>query len=344
MTGKLAVVVTTIQPPTASMRALAGRLAREGASLLVVGDAAGPREYDLAGARLLSLEAQRSTPFRLARSLPTGHYARKNLGYLQVISEGAGCIYETDDDNHPLPSWAPRSRTVHSLRVNGIGWTNVYRHFSDELVWPRGFPLDRIHDRQPLALGPEEEMEAPIQQGLADGSPDVDAVWRLVLDRDVRFRSAPPVFLPPGSWCPFNSQSTWWWPEAWPLLYLPSSCSFRMTDIWRSLVAQRCLWELGLGVVFHAPEVEQARNEHDLVRDLGLEVPGYLGNRRIASLLEGLPLSPGAGAVAGNLLACHEALVREGFLEARELPLVRAWLDDLQPLLDRRLSPSSPPG
>ena len=38
------------------------------------------------------------------------------------------------------------------------------------------------------------------------------------------------------------------------LMYLPSTCTFRMTDIWRSLIAQRCLWELGQGVVFHAAD------------------------------------------------------------------------------------------
>jgi len=32
------------------------------------------------------------------------------------------------------------------------------------------------------------------------------------------------------------------------LMYLPIKASFRMTDIYRSFVAQRCLWELGEGV------------------------------------------------------------------------------------------------
>jgi hypothetical protein len=41
-----------------------------------------------------------------------------------------------------------------------------------------------------------------------------------------------------------------------PLLYLPSHCCFRMTDIWRSFIAQRCLWELGHWVVCQAPELE----------------------------------------------------------------------------------------
>jgi hypothetical protein len=108
---------------------------------------------------------------------------------------------------------------------------------------------------------------------LADHSPDVDAVWRLVLDRPFCFDKGESLYLAPGTWCPFNSQSTWWWPEAYPLLYLPSFCTFRMTDIWRSFVAQRCLWAVGQGVAFHASEVAQARNQHNLMRDFEDEVP-----------------------------------------------------------------------
>ena len=176
-------------------------------------------------------------------------------------------------------------------------------------------------------------MEAPIQQGLADNSPDVDAVWRLVMDRPLTFDEGPSVLLPPGTWCPFNSQSTWWWPSAFPLMYLPSHCSFRMTDIWRSFVAQRCLWELGHGLVFHAAEVVQERNPHDLAKDFELEVPGYLHNASITGALGNLELRPGAGAVADNLIRCYESLVTGGHLPTEELDGVRAWLDDLETVL-----------
>src|SRR5581483_5657775 len=102
----------------------------------------------------------------------------------------------------------------------------------------------------------------------------------------------------------FNSQTTWWWPEAFPLLYLPSFCSFRMTDIWRSFVAQRCLWELGHGLVFHASEVIQERNQHNLLRDFGDEVSGYLQNSRLTAALQELRLQPGPAAAGANLIAC----------------------------------------
>jgi hypothetical protein len=245
-------VITTIQLPTDAVAALVDRLRPIPAPLLIVGDRKGPPTYDLPGTLFMSLQTQLESPFELARKLPVGHYTRKNVGYLEAIRLGAGCLYETDDDNAPLASWQVREESVRARRVDLPGWFNVYRCFSGDQVWPRGLPLDELRSADGYVAGEEAQVRAPIQQGLANGSPDVDAIWRLVLDRNFDFEEGPSVLLAPGTWCPFNSQSTWWWPSVFPLLYLPSHCSFRMTDIWRSFVAQRCLWELGQGLVFHA--------------------------------------------------------------------------------------------
>lgn len=62
---------------------------------------------------------------------------------------------------------------------------------------------------------PAMEVKCPIQQGLADGNPDVDAIHRLVLQLSVAFRTGRQIGLGAGAWCPFNSQSTAWFPEAY---------------------------------------------------------------------------------------------------------------------------------
>jgi len=325
-------VMTTIQGPTESVRGLLAALAKTDTPLLVMGDKKGPERFDVDGAELLGIEAQLDTGFALAELLPTGHYCRKNIGYLLAFRRGADCIYETDDDNAPLDSWAPRSLSVDVEPVAPRPWLNVYRVFSDELIWPRGFPLARVTDPAGYAHDGDAEtihVDAPIQQGLADSAPDVDAVWRLVLDREFFFDRRPSVYLPAGTWCPFNSQSTWWWPAAYPLMYLPSYCSFRMTDIWRSFIAQRCLWELGCGMVFHAAEVIQERNVHNLMRDFADEVPGYNGNEDLVRRLSDLSLRSGPGPTGENLLACYECLVQADYFPDKELALVQAWLDDL---------------
>ena len=321
-------VLTTIQSPTPCVGRLISRLQPSASPLIVIGDKKGPREFSLGGVQFFPLERQLEMPFALAATLPVGHYARKNLGYLEAIRLGADCIYETDDDNAPNDSWTLRALETSVQKVAARPWMNVYRVFSSENIWPRGFPLDAITDPKTYSHDPGAPLQtvcAPIQQGLADLAPDVDAVWRLALDREFFFEAGPSLWLPSGTWCPFNSQTTWWWPVAYPLLYLPSYCSFRMTDIWRSFVAQRCLWELGHGLVFHASEAIQERNVHNLLRDFEDEIPGYLHNRKIAAALEKATLTTGPAAVASNLRICYEALVSIGVIPEKELSLVDAW-------------------
>lgn len=329
----LAVVITSVQPPTSSVRALCNRLEDSESSVIVVGDRKGPAEYPLPRADFLSLRDQERLPFAIVPLLPTGHYVRKNVGYLVAFSRLANCIYETDDDNAPNETWHVRSGTSMCQPAAPRPWANVYRFFSDDLIWPRGFPLSLVREPETFchdAGGPLREIECPIQQGLADIAPDVDAVWRLLLDRDYRFTGYRSIWLPPGTWCPFNSQSTWWWPVAYPLMYLPANCSFRMTDIWRSFIAQRCLWELGFGLAFHAPEVIQERNPHSLIQDFEQEIPGYLQNEYLVSVLQSTKLQPGSQEVSANLRRCYERLVETGFFPAEELSLVNAWLADIE--------------
>jgi hypothetical protein len=299
---------------------------------VVIGDQKGPDSFEVEASELFSLEGQLKLPFKLAPLLPVSHYARKNMGYLVAFSRKTPVIYETDDDNAPNNNWLVRSLQTGAQQLSPRTWVNVYRLFTEELIWPRGFPLNLVNEPSTYAHDarvPLTSFESPIQQGLADLSPDVDAAWRLLLDREFFFpESQQSVWLPPGTWCPFNSQSTWWWPEAYPLMYLPSFCSFRMTDIWRSFIAQRCLWELGRGMVFHPAEVTQERNDHNLMLDFEQEVPGYLNNEVIRQVLSDLSLESGKNAVTANLIRCYEALISRGFISARELPLVKAWVAD----------------
>jgi hypothetical protein len=324
-------VITTIQSPTDSVRTLLRHLKPAQAPLIVIGDRKGPAEYPLPGVQFFSLEDQLATSYQMASALPTGHYARKNLGYLIAIGQKPDCIYETDDDNAPNGFWTPRSLRTRVQKIEARPWANVYRMFSDANIWPRGFPLDLVRDAATSRNGDSKpaEVDAPIQQGLANLSPDVDAIWRLILDHEFSFERQESVWLPINTWCPFNSQTTWWWPQAYPLLYLPSYCSFRMTDIWRSFVAQRCIWELGYGLVFHPPEVDQQRNVHSAMRDFEDEVPGYLQNARIVQALSSLSLRTGPDRVSENLRTCYEELVRIAVIPDKELALVDAWLHDL---------------
>ena len=335
---KTAVIVTSINAPNAALRAIADGCKKHGFEFIVSGDTKSPKNFSLSGCRFLSVEDQIATKSRFAALCPTRTYARKNVGYFVAMAEGTEMIVETDDDNFPRPAFFDqRSRRLGVPSVSGTGWVNTYRYFTDANIWPRGLPLDAVQRPiPPFDTLPTKEVDCPIQQGLADENPDVDAIYRLILTLPQNFRTDRRVALGVGSWCPFNSQNTTWWPDAFPLLYLPAHCSFRMTDIWRSFVAQRVGWENGWCLLFHEPTMWQERNEHDLMRDFADEVPGYLHNERIRRALEDTALKGGVTNLAADLRRCYEALIALDVVGAAELALIDAWIFDLERVGERR--------
>lgn len=326
-------VITTISEPTAILRELVDGSVLAGWRTIIVGDVASPPGFSMEGAEFLSIEDQAATDFEVAELLPTRHYCRKNLGYLRSIEEGADVIVETDDDNRPLELfWHAREYSLAGRHPLDAGWVNAYSAFSAEHVWPRGLPLDSVLSPASAVTADAPPGGCPVQQALVNGDPDVDAVYRLTVAQNVEFRKEQPLLLHDGQWCPFNSQNTTWWPAAWPLLYLPATCTFRMTDIWRSLVAQAWLLGRGLHVAFTAPSMRQERNVHDLMRDFGDEIPGYLHNSAIVAALETI----GAEMPAGDfLLRAYEKLVSMGLVDRTELEIVRAWCRDVDRVMDR---------
>ena len=338
MRENVAVVVTSIAKPNAVLRALAEGCQEHGHQFIVIGDDSSPPDFHLEGCRFYSIKEQYDTGFRLAKLCPTRHYARKNIGYLLAMRDGASIIVETDDDNIPRREfWGDRRRRQSVPTISRGGWVNVYRYFTEANIWPRGFPLERIKDSVPAfeSLG-VRDTDCPVQQGLADENPDVDAIYRLVAPLPQSFRQERRVALISGSWSPFNSQNTTWWADAFPLLYLPAYCSFRMTDIWRSFVAQRIAWANNWGLLFHGPTVLQERNDHNLLHDFRDEVPGYLHNNTISEALGNLQLAPGVELTGRNLLACYEKLVEMNLIDRQELRLIAAWIDDLSQAVEQK--------
>jgi STELLO glycosyltransferases len=332
MPTKTALIVTSISAPNAVLKSLAAGSQAHGWDFIVTGDTKSPADFELEGCHYLSIDQQEAGVHELARLCPTRSYARKNIAYLEAIARGAEIIVETDDDNFPRAEfWFPRVSRVACRPVTHQGWVNVYAYFSEKFIYPRGLPIDHARDTAPIPAT-QQMIECPLQQGLADDNPDVDAVYRMlfplpfVFDKDVV-----PVALLDGAWCPFNSQNTTFFKKIFPLLYLPAHCSFRMTDIWRSFVAQRILHHLGHPVMFHESTVWQERNEHSLHRDFCDEVPGYVNNHEIRTALMDLDLGKETDLYA-LLPSCYQCLMEKGWVGNEEAVLLATWIHDLKKL------------
>ena len=323
------IVVTTINKPSKAINAFAKFSDWQ---LVVVGDRKTPVNWSCTNAIYLSPDQQINSGLKIVLTLPWNHYARKMVGYLEAIRRGASLIVDTDDDNIPYPEWyiAP-FHGIFDLSPPGRGFVNIYQQFTDQHIWPRGFPLDRILDstgKIPEKEWQQQEVQVGIWQGLANGDPDVDAVYRLTNGKSCIFNKRVPIVLDEGTLCPFNSQNTAFRSELFLLLYLPAYVNFRFTDILRGLVAQPILWATGYRLGFLEATVFQERNPHNYIRDFESEIPCYLHPYEVIDTVTGAVKS--GMSVADNLITAYEQLRRIDIVTDDELKLLSAWIRDVQ--------------
>jgi hypothetical protein len=232
---------------------------------------------------LLGIEQQYDMFPEFARAIPENTYIRKMIGYAYVIKHGAKAIFESDDDNLPLPDADKviegTLREDHSAggrcRSNGL-WLNSYRLFGSFGCWPRGFPLEYLESPScEVQFGIDDKPWAIIQF-LVDNDPDVDAICRMRDGRPVCFVRDQRFIFDERTHCPINSQATLWTAEAFPLMFLPLGVTDRVTDVLRGYIATTCLWRSGYAVAFASPVVSQERNAHDLNTDFMQEMALYV--------------------------------------------------------------------
>lgn len=319
------VIITSIFEPNEVIKAYA---AKDDWRVVVVGDKKTPADWEYPSVTYLSPDMQEKLGFEILKHLPWNHYCRKMVGYLYAIREGAELIYDTDDDNIPMETWGELPFEGEFSTLSGEGFVNIYRYFTDEFVWPRGFPLENIAEAKtaPLLTPAKQSHKLGVWQHLANEDPDVDAIYRLLFNKMVTFKDNEPLVLEEGLFCPYNSQNTFYSKEAFALLYLPSFVTFRFTDILRGLVAQPILWDADMRLGFGPAHVRQERNPHNYMRDFDSEIPVYLHVAKVAELAKDVVQG---GNVLENLVRVYAKLREENIVTDEELTLLDAWAKDL---------------
>jgi hypothetical protein len=295
--------------------------------------------------KYLTVQEQESLEFRTVDETPWNHFARKNIGYLYAIREGAQAILDFDDDNEivmPITSTALLSpfggRDVRARSVNHPGAINVYNYFKpSDHVWPRGLPLDAAS--QSLSSRKASRVKVPrsqiaVWQHLAQLDPDVDAIWRQTHQLPLKFgKHADPLVLEKGSWAPFNAQATVWTKAGFLPMRLPSTVHGRVSDIWRSYIAQPLLWNQNLSVAFAAPQFSvPSRNEHNYLGDFEAEISLY---RQAGALMDHIV----AMSEREQGLEKHDAMFKSyvelyeyGIVDIEDVNAAKAWIEDLMAL------------
>jgi len=319
------IVITTIYEPTEAIRKFAENSARK---VVVVSDRKTPKNWSLPYVHFLNLESQRDLGFKLSESLPFNHYCRKMLGYLFAIKSGAKIIIDTDDDNipHEIHTF-PKFNGKYNCLEENLGFVNIYQFYTKLFIWPRGLPLRHIFEKVPPESLTRKEIKVGVWQGLADGDPDVDSIYRLTNNTECVFDKGEEIVLGYNTISPFNSQNTAFRSDLFPLLYLPTTVSFRFTDILRSYIAQAIMWKFGYHLGITNANVTQNRNAHNLMEDFKSEIPMFVDSERIIIAIQ-KSLSK-EESIETNLYCAYVELAKLKIVARNELKLLRDWLDDL---------------
>jgi hypothetical protein len=299
------VVITTINKPTDSIRAWAKLYPDR---VLVVGDEKTPAPWECDG---VTYDRATAGSSELSWLIGPNKYQRKVLGYVAASRAGADAILDTDDDNEPLAGEWPAFEFT-GATTKGAGWCNPYLLYGPEerygvFPWPRGLPLTSTAV-DPDFAGNSYACNVGVWQGLANGDPDVDAIWRMLDGQPVEFEQMFPLELNPGTLAPINSQATLFRRECFLLLYLPCTVSMRVCDILRGYVAQPIMWAAGYRLGFCGPMVRQKRNPHDLMDDFRQELPLYMGMGEAVVEAVAKAVSHDR-CMADNLRAAYRAIV-----------------------------------
>lgn len=327
------IVITTINPKSDAVLKFEEK---KDWHVVVVGDKKSPPLSSSENLTFLTVQDQLNLDFQFTRHCPFNHYSRKNIGYLYSIQHGADIIYDTDDDNCPNEEWSlPDFFCRHLLESPGK-FVNIYQYFTREFIWPRGFPIDEIQyeRKNKYQVKTSDKVKIGAWQGLTDGEPDIDAIYRLIINcKNIAFEKKISVYLDKGRFCPINSQNTFWRKETFPYLYLPATVNFRFTDILRGYIAQYLMWKQDLYVGYTHATVYQKRNPHDLMMDYKNESDMYAHIRDILIRLESVTL--GADPF-DNIRRVYQELISGSYIDPKEIELLKLWIHDLYNITRRQ--------
>ncbi len=349
---KWGVVRATMATPTSAVQRFA---AMDGWCLVVVADRGG--SYHLPNAKgsvvFLSEERQEKLARYMAfvKTLPWNYAARKNIGYLFAIANGAEFIWDFDEHNTLDPSQtlerytqAAASNTtllVPDTRLRKeCGVFNPFPIFrpSEQGTWPRGLPLERVNVPG-CKLAPRYYLhEVPskhvgIVQSLANQNPDRDSFNQLIQQNRITFQGAyedHPVVVPPNTISPTNSQATLYSRIAMWSLFLPTTVHGHFSDTWRSYITQALATRSDMLVTFAGPFVTRDHQPTNLTLSTDMMCDDLQMHEKLQRLVSYLLTewrydSP-EPTLEGALERLYLDLYQIGVVKFEDVQLVQLWI------------------
>lgn len=270
----------------------------------------------------------------IVQEISWNHFGRKNIGYLFAIRHNAELIFDMDDDNIVEPALLPDSIPQLCVGTQDHTIINPYPYFGQKYIWPRGLPLTHAKNTTSTATFVSYNKESckniGILQSLADNDADVDAILRLTSHHyPVTFdKRAFVIEIKNGNFAPFNAQATLFAKSCFWALLLPLGVHGRVSDIWRSFIAQTLMKLTGNTLAFSSPWVKQNRTTHDILADFDAEIPLYTQTLELISFLKDWECFYDSFEMCMEQLYCD--LYDFDILGGSDVFLVRSWLSDLK--------------
>ncbi len=193
-------------------------------------------------------------------------------------------------------------------------------------------PLNKI-ENSPTFKNKKVRKNFYLKQGVCEGNPDVDAIYRIINKNiNIKFKNEYKFSLGK-AFSPINSQNTIWSKILFPLMYLPVTCTMRATDIWRGLIALNIISNDNLSVLFYGTTMKQNRNFHVLENDLMDELPLFESVENAFEILKNLKLKKGPQNYLVNLHKSYDYLIKNDIFDKKEMFYLNSWIRDINKLI-----------
>ncbi|MGB8193561.1 MAG: hypothetical protein WCF67_16645, partial [Chitinophagaceae bacterium] len=277
---------------------------------------------------------------------------RRNVGFLMALEAGCDMIVSIDDDNFPVNDHFFQQHSIVGENLSGIPtatnnrWFNPMSLLNNAMngenpvhVYPRGFAYDRRwNDNSRIdQAAAAVSGKLGINVGLWTGDPDIDAVTRITtrcVSSAGNWNGQPHFILGKHQLMPINTQNTCVTAEAIVCYYfvrmgfhINGMKMDRFGDIFSGYFLLLCNHSVGNLVAIGQPLVNQVRNEHNLLKDLQVELPGMLVIEELIPYLEeGLPATgsyyEAYDCLGEKLKEFTSSPVRSGFWSGENLAFI----------------------
>ena len=192
-------------------------------------------------------------------------------------------------------------------------------------------PLNKI-ENSPTFKNKKVRKNFYLKQGVCEGNPDVDAIYRIINKNiNIKFKNEYKFSLGK-AFSPINSQNTIWSKILFYIMYLPVTYyeSYRYLE---RINRFKYYFKWQFISTFYGTTMKQNRNFHVLENDLKDELPLFESVENAFEILKNLKLKKGPQNYLVNLHKSYDYLIKNNIFDKKEMFYLNSWIRDINKLI-----------